>query len=290
MGHEISGTVVEIGPDARGVTVGDKIAVEPILRDFDSSHVRRGHYNLGNFRAGEAGLLGFNDDGGFAEFVIIVDYMAHRIPAALSLEEAAIVEPMAVVLRAITESSFTVGDSVAVMGAGPIGLMTATALKAAGAREIFLVDIEPERLRIGAGLGATTIDARHMSAEHLIADHTGGHGVDVVFEAAGVQATLDTALRIAAKGGELVVLSVFATPPTVDLGLVMINEVRIVSTFIYRHNFPQVIDLMATKAIDVRPLITKKIALTDIVSEGFDALTVDKTQAKVLVQPISTSC
>lgn len=288
LGHEFSGTVVEIGPDVRDLAVGDRVAIEPVLKDYASPAVQRGEYNLGDFRAGEVGLYGFNADGGFAEYVVVEEYAAHKIPDSMGLDEAALVEPLAVVHRAVVESTFRVGQTAAVVGAGPIGLLTVLMLKAAGAREIFLIDIVSERLSLGERIGATrAINSSAENAYDAIRAATSGLGVDVVFEAAGVQPTLDLALTLIRKGGELVILSIFSSPPQVNTGLLMVHEIRITSTIIYRDNFPEVVGLLASRAIDVRPLITARIPLDEIVSGGLNVLGADRTQAKVLVYPPS---
>lgn len=288
LGHEFSGTVVEIGPDVSHLAVGDRVAIEPVLKDFTSPSVQRGHYNLGDFRAGEVGLYGFNADGGFAEYVVVEEYAAHKIADSVGLDEAALAEPLAVVHRAVTSSTFRVGQTAAVVGAGPIGLLTVLMLKAAGAREIFLIDIVPERLSIGEKIGASrAVNSSAENAYATIRAATNGRGVDVVFEAAGVQPTLDLALALIKKGGELVILSIFSTPPQVNTGLVMVHEIRITSTIIYRDNFPEVLGLLSSGAIDVRPIITSRIPLDEVVSGGLDALGADRSQAKVLVYPPS---
>ncbi|YCK79638.1 2,3-butanediol dehydrogenase (plasmid) [Arthrobacter sp. D3-18] len=287
LGHEFSGTVVEVGPDVTHLAVGDRVAIEPVLKDFSSPVVQRGQYNLGDFRAGEVGLYGFNADGGFAEYVVVEEYAAHKIPDGLGLDEAALAEPLAVVHRAVVASTFRVGQTAAVVGAGPIGLLTVLMLKAAGAREIYLVDIVPERLALGEEIGALPINSSTEDAYEVIQTATNGRGVDVVFEAAGVQPTLDLALTLSKKGGELVILSIFSAPPTVNTGLVMVHEIRITSTIIYRDNFPEVLGLLASRAIDVRPLITSRIPLDDVVTTGLEVLSKDRSQAKVLVFPPS---
>jgi len=280
MGHEFSGVVTEVGPEVTTVSVGDRVAIEPIIRDSDSKLVAKGLYNLD-----ENGLVGFNDDGGFAEYVNVEEYRVHKIPDHLSLEEAAVVEPMAVVMHALRESKFKTGMTTAVFGAGPIGLLTVLALKAAGATEIFLVDVVQERLDLGKEIGATRIiNSLNENPEEIIRTET-GNGVDTSFEAAGVQATLDSSINVIKKSGELVVLSIFGEAPQVDLGTLMVNEIRLTTTFCYRNIFPEVLKLMGNGQLDVKPLITNKINLNNIVSEGFEKLITDKSEAKILVSP-----
>lgn len=211
--------------------------------------------------------------------------MVHKVPGNLTMEEAAMVEPLAVVHRGVTESNFKPGMTAAVFGAGPIGLLTVLTLKAAGAREIYLVDIVEERLALGKEIGATRIiNSLHEKPEEVIAAET-EDGVDISFEVAGVQATLDSAINVVQKGSEVVVLSVFVESPRVNFGLMMQKELKLLSTYCYRDNFQEVLGLMSSGQIDVRPLITSKISLEDVVEKGFEKLVEDKKQAKILVQP-----
>lgn len=280
MGHEFSGVVTEVGSKVTNISVGDRVAIEPIIRDYNSPLIENGLYNLG-----EMGLVGFNDDGGFAEYANVEEYMVHKIPQSLTLEEAALVEPMAVVMHALNESTFKAGMTAAVFGAGPIGLLTVLALKAAGATEIFLVDVVQERLDLGKEIGATrVINSLNENPDEIIRSET-GNGVNISFEAAGVQVTLDNAINVIQKSGELVVLSIFGENPRVNLGTLMSNEIRLTSTFCYRNNYPEVLALMGNGMIDVKPLITSKIKLENVVEDGFKKLISDKSEAKIIISP-----
>jgi len=142
MGHEFSGQVVEIGEGVTNVKVGDRVVVEPIYACGECTACKQGKYNLCS-TMGFLGLAG--GGGGFSEYVAAEDYMVHKIPDTVSYEQGALVEPSAVALHAIRQSSLKVGDKAAVFGAGPIGLLVIEALKASGASEIYAVELSEER-------------------------------------------------------------------------------------------------------------------------------------------------
>jgi (R,R)-butanediol dehydrogenase / meso-butanediol dehydrogenase / diacetyl reductase len=279
-GHEFAGVVVEIGENVTAVAVGDRVAVEPVIYKEDDYYVKQGKYNLAN----QFGFLGLHADGGFAEYAIVNAQMVHKLPDHVSLEEGALVEPTAVCLHAIKLSDLKAGQTVIVYGAGPIGLLTIIAAKAAGAAEIIAVDISKERLEKALEVGASTVI---NSLEEDVASKVLSicdKGVDIAYEAAGVEATFNSALSVLKKGGQLMVIALYSKPITFNVNLVVARELKITASLAYRHIYPEVISMIATGRLDVKKVITKKIALDDIVKEGLELLLEDKSQAKILVR------
>lgn len=281
LGHEFSGTIVEVAEDVKNHQVGERVAIEPLIYCGECYACKRGYYN----QCSQVGFVGLNRDGGFAKYVIVDENMVHILPENVSFEEGALVEPTAVSFYAVRESKLKAGDSVAIFGAGPIGLLTLLSAKAAGATQIIVVDISKERLEKAKELGATTvIDGTRDDIVPTILQLTKG-GVNVAYECAGVQQTMTNAVASIKQGGQVMAIAVFAKPVAVDMGLIMFKAADITSTLAYRHVFPEVIDMIATGRLDVKPVITKKIELKDIVEEGFNQLIEDKKQAKILVKP-----
>ncbi|WP_254438612.1 zinc-binding dehydrogenase [Paenibacillus sp. DCT19] len=223
-----------------------------------------------------------NGDGGFAEYVVVESYMVHALPDNVSFEEGALVEPTAVALHAIRHSKLKVGQKVAVYGAGPIGLLTILSAKAAGASEIYAVDVFDERLNLAEKLGAITVNSAQVNATETILQQSGG--IDVAYEAAGVQPTMDSAIAVIKKGGEVVVIAAIPTPLQVNFFELLVKEANLTSTLAYRHIFPEVVSLIAEGALDVKQVITKKIKLDNIVEEGLELLMSDKSHAKILIE------
>lgn len=281
LGHEFSGTIVEIGEGIRKYKVGDRVVVEPLLYCGECYACKIGYYN----QCSQVGFIGLNRDGGFAEYAIVDENMLHLLPDNVSFEEGALVEPAAVALHAVRESKLKPGDSVAIFGAGPIGLLALLCAKAAGATKIIVVDLSQERLAKAKELGATTIiDGHRDDIVQTILQLTNG-GVNVAYECAGAQATMTNAIASVRQRGQVMAIAVYSKPVNVDMGQVLYKAIDLTSTLAYRHVFPEVIDMISTGRLDVKPVITKKIALDDIVEEGFNPLLNDVKQAKILVRP-----
>ncbi|MGG0720331.1 2,3-butanediol dehydrogenase [Robertmurraya massiliosenegalensis] len=281
LGHEFSGTIVEVGDGVTSYEVGESVAIEPLIYCKECDACKSGYYN----QCMLVGFIGIQRDGGFAEYVIVDENMVHVLPENVSFEEGALVEPTAVAFYGVRESKLKPGDSVAIFGAGPIGLLTLLSVKAAGATQIIVVDLSEERLQKAKELGATTIiDGQREDIIPTIFELTGG-GVNVVFECAGAQAAMTNAMTIVRQGGQVMALATYAKPIKIDMGMLMFKAADLTSTLAYRNVFPQVIQMIASGRLDVKQVVTKKIQLNDIVDEGFYQLINDKKQAKILVRP-----
>lgn len=281
LGHEFSGTVIEIADDVNFSLLGQRVAIEPLISCGECDACKRGYYN----QCSKVGFVGLNCDGGFAEYVIVDDTMVHTLPDNVSFEEGALVEPTAVSFYAVRESKLKAGDSAAIFGAGPIGLLTLLTVKAAGATNIIVVDLSEERLEKAKELGATTIiNGKRDDIVETILGLTNG-GVSVVYECAGAQPTMTNAVASVKQGGQVMAIATFTKPISIEMGIIMFKAADLTSTLAYRHVFPEVINMISTGRLDVKPIITKKITLEDIVEEGFNRLINDKKQAKILVTP-----
>ncbi|WP_223634514.1 2,3-butanediol dehydrogenase [Planococcus sp. 4-30] len=283
LGHEFAGTVEEIGEGVTNVAVGDRVAIEPVLYCGSCEFCRKGDYNL--CEVSNVGFLGLASDGGFAEYAVADSKYFHKLPDNVSLEEGALVEPTAVAYHAVLKSGLKFGDSTAIFGAGPIGLLLLLCAQAAGAAETFVVDISQERLDKAKELGATyTINPKDEDAAGKIMAIT-GNGVQVAFEAAGAQPTFSTALSALKRKGTLLVVAGFSQELTFDPNALLFKEAKIEFTLAYANDFPPVIKAISEGKLDVKKVITKQIKLNDLVKDGLELLTVDKSQAKILVSP-----
>ncbi|MDE3838696.1 butanediol dehydrogenase [Bacillus methanolicus] len=283
MGHEFAGEVVEVGEAVTDVKVGDRVTVEPIYSCGKCASCQKGHYNVCE-HLGFVGLSG--GYGGFAEYSVVPSKMVHKIPDHMTFEQAALVEPTAVAVHAVRQSGLQIGDSVAVFGTGPIGLLVIQAAKAAGASKIFAVEVSPERQEIAKRVGANiVVNPMEVDAVQTIKEHTNGLGVDVAFEVAGIEPTINAAVQATRSEGNVVNVSIWEKPANIHLNNFILTERRMTSIIGYRNIFPQVIQLIANGQIQASELVAKRIALDDIVSEGFEALTQSKSQIKILVNP-----
>ncbi|MFB9329263.1 2,3-butanediol dehydrogenase [Paenibacillus aurantiacus] len=281
LGHEFSGVVTEIGEGVTRVKVGDRVAVEPLMPCGSCENCRRGFVNLCSARQG----YGYTHSGGFAEYAVVKQENAFVLPEGMSLELGALVEPTAVAVHAVRQSRLKLGDRAAIFGAGPIGLLLLQAVKAAGASEIFVVEVSEERRTKAAELGAThVVNPLETDAAAFIREMTGG-GVEVAYDAAGVQATFQSGVYAVRPGGEFKIVSVWEKPVTFDPNVIVRTEASISGSYAYVNLFPEVIRLLAGGIIDGQAVITSIIALDDLVEQGFEALTQDRKQCKILVAP-----
>jgi len=283
MGHEFAGEVIEVGPNVTHVKAGDRVCIEPILSCGTCPSCKKGHYNTCD-SLGFVGLSGGH--GGFAEYSVVPSHMVHKIPDNMTLEQAALVEPAAVAVHAVRQSGLRLGDTVAVFGTGPIGLLVIQAARAAGASTIIAVEVSPERQAFAKQVGANhVLNPLEQDAVAVIKELTGGVGVDVAFEVAGIQPTIEMAVSATKTEGNVVNVSIWEKPASLPLNQFVLSEKKMTSIIAYRNIFPQVIQLIANGQIKALDLVTKRIGLDDVVTEGFDALTSNKNQIKILVDP-----
>ncbi|MFP7170194.1 2,3-butanediol dehydrogenase [Terribacillus sp. 7520-G] len=277
MGHEFSGEVVEVGPEVKDYQIGDRVVVEPIF----ATHGHQGAYNLDK-QMGFLGLAG--GGGGLSEYVAVDEELLFKLPDSLSYEQGALVEPSAVALYAVRSSKVKAGDKVAVFGCGPIGLLVIEALKAAGAAEIYAVELSPERQAKAEELGAIVVDPSKVDdTVEEIRRLTDG-GVEVAFEVTGVPVVLRQAIQSTDIGGETMIVSIWEKPAEIMPNDIVIQERSVKGIIGYRDVFPQVLSLMEKGYFSAEKLVTKKIKLDEVVEEGFESLIKEKNQVKILVQ------
>jgi (R,R)-butanediol dehydrogenase/meso-butanediol dehydrogenase/diacetyl reductase len=280
MGHEFSGVIEDINGESE-FSAGDRVVIEPTL-------------NCGKCEACLAGqshvcknlkLIGIDKHGGFAEYTSVPIDRLHRIPAELSDAHAALAEPVAVAVHTVRRSNLKVGDNVAILGGGPIGLLIGLMAKRAGADQIMVSDISPYRLNKAKELGLIAIDAKEANVIEEIKQRTNGIGADVVFEVAGTQITANQMIEISRIQGQIVVVSVYKQAPVIDLAAMHFREISLTTTRCYsRGDFEKAIRLMATGMVDVAPFISHELPLEEI-AKGFELMENPDVSLKILFQP-----
>lgn len=292
IGHEFAGTVERCGPDVAGFAPGDPVAVFPLIWCGRCQACEQGKYA----QCADYDYLGSRSDGAFAEFVVAPQQNLLAVPDGVSLAEAAMTEPAAVALHAVRRAGAMVGQTVAVFGAGPIGLMTAQWARIMGAGQVLLFDIVAEKLEMARSLGFPhSFDSKRIDPVQIVEQETGGQGAHVCIEAAGVPPTMLQALAATRRGGRVVLLGNPAADVTLPAGLIsqlMRQEVTILGTwnsdYSIRGNdddWRTVLQAMAADQLRVEPLITHRVPLAG----AFDALKMMRDQAefysKVLIEP-----
>ncbi|MEB6232739.1 2,3-butanediol dehydrogenase [Mammaliicoccus sciuri] len=277
LGHEFAGVVEDIGSKVTKFNKGDRVVVNPTV----SNQKKEENIDLYDGYS----FIGLGSDGGFAEFTNVPEENVYKLPNNVSDKEGALVEPTAVAVQAIKEGNVLFGDTVAIFGAGPIGLLTTIAAKAAGASKIFVFDLSEERLKKAKEVGAThTINSGESNPVDVINKHT-DNGVNVSFEVAGVAPTFKSAIDVTKPRGTVVIVSIFGHSIEWNPMQLTNTGVKLTSTIAYTPStFQQTIDLINEGNLKVKDVITDEIELNDIVESGFEQLVNDKSQAKILVK------
>jgi L-iditol 2-dehydrogenase len=283
-GHEWAGDVVEVAEGLQWPTKGARVRAGNSAPCLRCTMCQKGKYNLCE------NMIWLW--GAYAEYIKVPARMVlvnmQEIPQHVSYEEAAIAEPLACVLHGLEEVRLKLGDTVAVIGAGPIGLLHLLTAKKMGVSKVIIIDLVEERLNVAERLGADeTINAGKVNAVKDVRQLTGGYGVDVAIEAIGLPATWEQALKMARRGGT--VLEFGGCPPgteiKVNAEMLHYGEQTILGTF---HTTPlhfrKALNLIASRSIDVRPLITRRMKLEEI-EKAFEILSTSKREIKIAVNP-----
>ncbi|WP_336640315.1 2,3-butanediol dehydrogenase [Microbacterium sp. USHLN272] len=279
LGHEFSGTVVELGEGVDGISVGDRVAVWPIYYCGDCTACRRGMYNACQ-KIGFHGLS--SDGGGMAEFTTVDASKLHVLPENVDLRLGALVEPMAVAWHAVSRSGVESGGTALIAGAGPIGIGVWFALKARGIEKVLVSEPSADRRAIIAALGATVVDPVTEDLGAAVTALTDGDGVDVAFDAAGAGPAITSSLASLVPGGRVVVVAIHErTMDFLPTQLVM-AETEIAGALAYLpEDFDAVIAAMAAGVYDTTGWV-KDVPLDGVV-DAIHALR-GGAGAKILVQ------
>lgn len=268
LGHEASGTVIETGSLVSSLQIGDRVCMEPGIPDANSRATQIGMYNIDpNVRFWATPPI----HGILRPTCVHPEAFTFKIPDNVSFAEAAMVEPLAVGVHAATKARIKPGDIALVMGAGPIGLVTALSAIASGCSRVFLSDLADEKLEIARSMNSAIlpINSRTTDLKTSILKETDGWGVDIVFEATGSADAAETVFQTLSPGGCVVLIGGQSDPISFDVGAAMVREARVESIFRYAHVFPRCIRMLSSGLINVRPLITKKYIFEDSV-EAFN--------------------
>ena len=264
LGHEAAGTVVEVGGEVTGLEVDDRVTMEPGIPDPGSRAARLGLYNLDpavRFWATPP------VHGVLRPTVVHPAAFTFRIPDRIGFAEAAMVEPLAVGMHAAAKARIVPGDVAVVLGAGPIGMVTALAALAGGCSRVVIADVVAAKLELAETLGSLVpVRVGTDSPSEVARSLTGGWGADIVFECSGAAAAAAAVVEPLRPGGCAVLVGMPGEPVAFDVVAAQVKEARVETVFRYAHVYPRALALLDSGAIDVRPLITDTFPFADSVA------------------------
>ncbi|WP_062203320.1 NAD(P)-dependent alcohol dehydrogenase [Aureimonas sp. AU12] len=281
LGHEASGIVTEIGSSVSTLTVGDRVCMEPGIPDPNSRATRLGLYNLDpavQFWATPP------VHGVLRPSVVHPEAFTFKLPDNVSFAAAAMVEPLAVGVHAVTKARAAPGHIAVVVGAGPIGLVTVLAALAGGCAHVIVSDIDDTKLEIARKLGSvSTVNVAREDLAEAVKARTEGWGADVIYECAGSERAIASIFEPLCPGGVVVFVGIPLKPATYDVSAAMLKEARVEHVFRYAHVFPRCVAMLASGAVDVSSLITRTFPFEESVQAFELAASAPKGEVKMQI-------
>ena len=265
MGHEAAGVIAEVGANVAGWQKGDPVTFDSTIHCGKCYFCRRGLTNLCDNRR----VLGVSCDeyrrnGAFVEYIAVPQHILYRLPAGLSFEQAAMVEPLSVAFHAVERTPISLNDTAVVVGAGMIGSLVIQALRVAGCGHIIAVDINEARLELARKLGADeALNSDSVGAVDRVLKCTANHGADVAFEVVGITPTLQLSIECLRKGGALTLVGNVAPTAELPLQSVVTRELTLNGSCASRGEYPACMDMIARGAINVDALVSAVAPLAE---------------------------
>lgn len=283
MGHEFSGTVAALGEGVDDLEVGQSVVIEPYIIDPQYSTDPEDNYHL----TPNMNFIGLGGNGGGLGEQVAVDRRWVHPVGDIPLDEAALIEPLAVGHHAYVRSGAKAGDIALVGGAGPIGVLLSAVLKAEGLTVIVTELSELRRQKaLETGVADYAINPAEEDVVEKVLELTEGCGADVGFECTSVDEVLNTLFDAVRPGAVIVNVSIWGHAPKAELNKLVLKEIDLRGTIAYCGDHPATIKLVQEGKVDLKPFITGKIGLEDLVDKGFDTLiNHNETAVKILVSP-----
>ncbi len=287
MGHEAAGVVVEVGPEVRSITVGDRVTFDSTVSCGTCAYCVAGDVNLCDTRQ----VLGvscadYRRNGAFAEFVAVPEHIVYALPESFPYEKAALIEAVSIAVHAARITGIQAGSTAVVIGAGMIGLLAIQAFRHFGCSTVFAVDLEQSKLDLARSLGANeTFLATDPELLAKIQAAASGRGPDIAVEVVGAQRSISTAIEVVRRGGTVTLIGNLAPKVEIPLQSVVTRQIRLLGSCASAGEYRECIALMESGAINVDPLISAVAPLVDGAA-WFDRLyTREAGLMKVILQP-----
>lgn len=257
LGHEFLGVVAE---DGKIFKKGDRVVPYPLLSCGHCRACRTGNEHVCN----SLGLIGIDQDGGVCERIYVDEGVLYKVPDEVSDRAAVVIEPLAVIVRAVHQSGFQAMDTCVVVGAGPIGMLTGIVLKAVGADKVFISDISEKRLEMAEQFGLIPVNPAHSDLEKLVKDATDGEGCDVLFECSGAASAAMQMTDITRVSGNICMVSIHKAPHEVNLRDFNFKEQRLVGSRVYtREEFREAVALSVRLEKQLEAVVTHIVPLEE---------------------------
>jgi 2-desacetyl-2-hydroxyethyl bacteriochlorophyllide A dehydrogenase len=258
MGHEFSGEIVALGERAAIINprlaVGQRVTVNPLIHNPWSKAALKGRQNLNRERK----IIGIHRPGSYAQLVAAPASNTYPIPDHLSLEKAALAEPLACAIRAAKLSGATATDRVLITGLGPIGLLALQVLKSSGVRTIIATDTDPDRRDIGGHFGVTVLDPRASSVVEAVRQATAGEGVDMAIDAVGATATRRECIESVTWGGKVIFTGLHDEESNIQANYMIRSEIAIQGSFAYTTlDFEDALHWLADGRLEIEPWLVR---------------------------------
>lgn len=260
-GHEVSCQIAELGAEVTGLTVGQKVTIEPQVVCGKCYPCRHGKYNL----CEELKVMGFQTTGAAFQYFAVDAEKVTPLPDNMSFEQGAMIEPTAVAVHAVLQAGSPKGKKIAVIGAGPIGNLVAQAAQAMGADSVMITDISDFRLAKARECGISfTYNTKFIDFEKAMSEAFGPDKADIIYDCCGNNTTINQAIRYARKGSTIILVAVFVGLASADLAILNDHELDLNTSMMYRHeDYVEAIRLVSEGSIHLEPLMSKTFAFRD---------------------------
>ncbi len=277
IGHEMSGTIDAIGEGVEGFEVGDKVVVRPLDNRLEDAS-DKGHSHI----AKKLKFIGIDSEGALQQYWNIMSFTVHKLPSTIDLKLASLIEPLAVACHDVRRSGLKDGEVAVVLGGGPIGALVAMVARSTGAK-VIISEMNPARIELLRGMGFDVVSPAETNLLEYVTEVSNGSLADVVFEVAGVQATLNTMTEVAGLCARIVVVAIHAQPRPIDLKMLFWRELTVLGARVYEYeDYEHAIELTNAGELPLADIITNVMPLEKI-QDIFAAIDANPNGMKFLI-------
>ncbi|MCU4675600.1 alcohol dehydrogenase catalytic domain-containing protein [Catenovulum sp. 2E275] len=279
IGHEMSGTITEIGEGVEGFNIGEKVVVRPLDWCGECPTCKAGYTHI----CQNLKFMGIDSPGAFQSNWTVKARTLHKLPADVNLKQGALIEPLSVACHDIRRSRLQAGEKAVVLGGGPIGQLVAAVAKSVGA-DVLVSEPNESRRAFAEKLGVESVNPLETDLAKFVDEWTGTKGADVVFEVSGVKPAIDAMTQIAGRRGRIVMVAIHSQKPEIDLFQFFWKELELLGARVYEaEDFDWAIDLIASGKVNVAPFISSVNPLSNI-GDAFASMDNNPQGMKALVE------